>query len=128
MKLIIDRQKWGIGRLLRTHAYHLQAGYLTGTDRDPNEGKRCCLGFYCSALGVPDDRLDCGMPIAIHGTTVELPIWLMEDNGSDGSSDVEELVKCNDRAGKYTKLTDEEREAKIVELFAKHDVHVEFIN
>lgn len=46
------------------------------------------------------------------------------DGTLTNSTDASELVVTNDN----THLSDEEREKRITEIFAKHDVQVEFIN
>lgn len=125
MKLVIDRQKWGMGRLLRTAAYNAHSWHML--KEDVNVGKRCCLGFYCSALGVPDSALDCGMPSSIKYGEADLPTWILEGTQS-GDVDVNVLAKINDRVGIYADLSDSRREAEIATIFAKHDVQVEFIN
>jgi hypothetical protein len=145
MKLVIDRSMWlhgegivgGESSLLRTR-----------------DGKRCCLGFYCAALGVPDEDLaDRPMPSAIvngrrrePGTSrlyetgahlmrpqhIERLGWLVaKADARVIVDDVQNLANLNDANvdDRNSRVLDEaQRERDIAAVFAKHDVEVEFVD
>jgi hypothetical protein len=113
MKLVIDRSKWLRG----------EDGKDTSLLR-LEDGKMCCLGFYCHALGfraaelrdVPDpEDLNHYRPV---------PDWLIADDGSNNSQDCCDLINVNDESS----FNDFMREAFIKETFAKHGVEVEFVD
>jgi len=113
MKLVIDRAKWlrgegsGPSRLLRK-----------------SDHKRCCIGFLCSALGVPDAQMENvggSQNIASCGL---LPDWLSELPTPIHDPDLFEAYHANDDES----LSEEDRERSVATILAKHDVQVEFIN
>lgn len=121
MKLIIDRKKWNGG------AEPSVSKLLT------DDGRMCCLGFYCLAVGKTEDE--------ILGRT--MPNMLMNKKGlellldkSGASNDlVLKLSHVNDMdVNVYEGIeptfnwTLSQREAKITKLFKQMDVEVEFIN
>jgi hypothetical protein len=109
-KLVIDRTKWlrgeGVGCLL-----------------DPEREKMCCLGFEMLRLGYGTEQIhNVGMPISVsYGPANNT--WLVE-SGCRGAADVSRLSQINDNTG----LPAVERETKIAEIFARHNIEVEFIN
>lgn len=117
MKLTIDREVWARGngpsQLLFDSAVRLQ----------------CCVGIYCTTLGVEDDYLrseSCVDDIWRIANMPELS-WLVAQRptGLWGMSDeAEQLYNINDSQ----KLSESEREAEVVRRFAAHDVEVEFVN
>lgn len=116
-------------------------------DRTPNpalkhheDGKMCCLGFYLQACGVPVEALR-GHPdpkAVLEADNIEFPQeaqWLVfldhpeldehEMEGQqcmsvwwDNSGTCQELMTANDDEA----ISDEEREAAVQRLFAKHAV------
>lgn len=117
-KLIIDRAKWNRGG-------KFQSALL-------NEHGMCCLGFYCLVLGLSKDDIEYAtMPDDINyseETETKLD-WLVESSCVSkcfltSGTDAANLAGINDDSD----ISDSEREQHIVEIFAKHDVEVEFIN
>lgn len=113
MKLIIDRKTWLRGE-----------GSAASFLRRSEDGKQCCLGFYCRAVGlslgqITDNHSPWG---AAHNENCEnlLPGWLINSYEQDNSLDCQSLMDINDEPG----LKD--REEKIKEIFALHDVQISF--
>lgn len=114
----VDRRRWiksATGLLLRC------------------DGKRCILGFYLAACGIPDEEL-MGFPSPgnlFGGTTTEevsskIPGWLIDRNRHDdcyNSVLAERLMEVNDDET----FSDEKREQVIREIFAQHGVEVRFV-
>lgn len=126
MLLTIDRQTWYRG--------YDGAKLLTGTT-----GRRCCLGFLGQACGIPDQlMLDKAYPTHSEciGQFADSPAKFLVDGTTKlGAVPPQEML----RAGLYgyepftainddPELTDTDREAKLTELFAQHDIQVTFIN
>lgn len=120
MKLVIERKRW-----LRGHS----DGVLLNT-----EGKMCCLGFACDALGAePDAMLGAGTPEDLdelfQGLT-RLPETYKEEDlafkrGTRyfDTNVVDDAVEANDSMH----ITDAEREPKIKEILARAGFEVEFV-
>ena len=118
MKLTIDRLEWLRGE-----------GPLRSKLLRDSDGKRCCVGIYAQALGVPDEKiLDCAWPnrmgedILIWDSETwwcaeEAP-WLHNECAAPG------LANINDDP----ELNEVTREQLITGRFAEHDVEVTFIN
>lgn len=112
-KLVIDRKKWG-----RT---------ATGGNLLNNEGKMCCLGFQCRAVGFkPKEIRGKGMPadVDVSAKRLQKVAWLVD--GSEGNSTVvaEKLALINDDWD----TTDKQKEKAITKLFANNGIEVTFIN
>jgi hypothetical protein len=111
MKLTINRDKWlrgepGESSLLRSR-----------------DGKMCCLGFYCLACGVSEDDItDISAPSDIR-SMLDSQLWLFGSTTYAHSTDCRNLIFINDV--RTIGLADRER--KIKEVFARHDVEVEFV-
>jgi hypothetical protein len=89
------------------------------------DGKQCCIGFLCEAFGVPKPDLK-----DIRGSQKlvkyrNLPEWLTVDSATDVSigSDLFIAYALNDNK----RLSEADREQRIAEIFAKHDIQVEFV-
>lgn len=113
-KFVVYRDKW------------LRGDPFNSAMLDANGG-RCCLGFYCKALGIADEhQIDMLTPRKVaRDSGLALPEWLVVPDGSisfRNSMIAESLMTLNDSSS----LTDAEREATIVEIFAEHGVVVEF--
>lgn len=117
MQLIIDRNLWLRGEGHDASALHRKS-----------DGKMCCLGIYGLACGLPLDKLTGkNQPNELKG----YPEWLLihvtpslDSKAYTGcSTDCGDLIMCND-AKLYQ---DPEREAKITEIFSRHDVEVTFV-
>lgn len=124
MDLIIDRQTW-------LHQEGPGAGILYRS----SDGKSCCLGFYCRALGISNDVLENkAEPNDIDHVLLRKftrGSWLIdkEPNGEYGNSiDAMRLMAENDRLEISEFSSQEEIENGITVLFAAHDVHVTFVN
>jgi len=111
MKLVIDRATWlrgegsGPSKLLRKR-----------------DKKKCCIGFLCSALGVPDESME-----GVGGSQrlfCDLPSWLTEMPTPTHDPDLFEAYHTNDDPT----MDEETREQNITKIFAMHDIQVEFIN
>lgn len=117
MKLVIDRTRWLRGegrgsRLLRQE-----------------DNKMCCLGFLGQHCGVSDaEMLERAAPW--QAKPEKFPSWLTikldpeEDSVLDASKACYDIMRTNDN----TSLSDLTREATLVEMFANHDIQVEFVN
>jgi hypothetical protein len=115
MKLIIDRKIW-----LRGEGA-MKSKLLRSTD-----DKMCCIGIYCEALGVPkNELLDHSGSQVLDGEAigVKLPDWIQPPAG-DSEGDLFSAYEINDDNG----TRDYEREKDLTEIFARHDVEVEFID
>jgi hypothetical protein len=101
-----------------------------------SDGKKCCLGFYLLACGVaPKDLINIATPYGVNAIPLEAD-WLVANGNITekvNSSDARALMRENDgmesddvplENKRSLKLTDRER---IKEIFAKHDVQVEFV-
>ena len=132
--LVIDRATWGRGD-----------GYSDSQLLRIRDGKRCCLGFYCQFLGVPDqDMLDVGQPCILPYSLQKqygiLDSWLFmsatkASPNSIPSEDLQLLIRYNDRkigapctTKDITLMTEKYREKKIRDIFYKNNVKVTFIN
>lgn len=104
-----------------------------------DDNKKTCLGFYLLALGISEDSLvGRKTPIDIVGEYPHDGRWLMDNvgcsfypRGGKNSPDCNYLMMANNRwfpewDGKP--YTEQKREERIVEIFEKHGVEVEFIN
>ena len=112
-KLIIDRGIW-----LRGEGSH-NSYLIRSTD-----GKQCCLGFYARSCKVPlKNLLGTGSPQQTDSLDWEGGSWVFSPGGSFNSLEVSALMKINDDE----EMLADEREEKIAEIFARHDVEVEFI-
>lgn len=107
MNLEISRREW-----LRNE------GMIASRLLRPRDGKRCCVGIYCRALGISDSVLwDRSWPCV---GELEFPTWLTE--GPDIFTD--NLAVTNDLPG----LTEDDREYQIAAVFARHGVVVTFVD
>lgn len=110
MELVIDRRIWLRGK-----------GFEASKLLRREDQKRCCVGIYLQALGVPDKDME----DRSGATSMELPseaTWLVHRGWK---SDIAgELYEANDRKG----LSLEAREAKIAKLFGTQGVKVKFVN
>lgn len=125
MKLVIDRTKWLRG----------EGSMNSFLLRDGDE-KQCCIGFLCEALGVPREKLkdEKGSQVLLD---VNLPDWLQTktSKAQEQTSDLFIAYAVNDYNGEDSEVdetpivvtSEEDREARIAEIFARHDVQVEFV-
>lgn len=111
-----------------------RAVWLRGADAEdgrnsfllrPSDGKRCCVGIYLSALGVPDELLsgeseDGGVVVPCEDDEYEtrlhdlVPSWLADECF---------VYRINDDS----KLSESEREVAIAERFAENGVDITFV-
>ncbi len=111
--LKIDRRTW-----LRGEGPTASCLYRAG------DGKKCCLGFAAMQLcGLTRSKLDAVQTPGHSGVrdkfAQKIPFLISK---SDTSSVGYDLMLTNDS----TILTDKDREAKIKEVFARHDIKVIF--
>lgn len=111
MKLVIDRQKWIRGEMVKR-------SFLIR----PEDGKSCCLGFLGCAIGISRDNL-WGKRMPWDNKDWEPANWLLQAD-PQGWLAMHRLTAINDDQS----LTEDKREDKIKQEFAAHDVEVEFIN
>lgn len=131
MKLTIDRSRWCRGD---ENPYLLRE----------SDGRMCCLGFFLRACGLPEDRIkglaepqhpfEGGAPSAIPGPATFLVVHeeIEADEGEEdesyfdyGPSDVaSDLMTLNDDP----QVTEDYRERRIAEVFAKHGHDVVFVD
>lgn len=118
-KFIIKRSEW-----LR--------GGIPSTQLLNREGEKCCLGFFSLACGI-DSKYIQGVATPadicrIFFTTPKLndkfPEWVLASshNATINSSDINSLMCINDDKD----INDSKREENIKEIFAKHNITVEF--
>jgi len=131
MKLTIDRSKWRCGGDKECGSNNQRGKGDTSLRNE--EGYMCCLGFYSLACGYSEedityDKEPCDV---VHHDEEEpknhYPDWLVLPSDGDDyyyntlSADV--LMGTNDN----DHLNEKQREEKVTEQFAEHDVEVEFI-
>lgn len=113
----IDRAKWLSG---------VYGEYFNGSMLyRPEDGRMCCLGFYCEASGIPKKKM-ANVPMPAELALGNIPSWLRNLNddafswsSSDAASDI---ARMNDDIKKRT-----QREAAITRAFAKQGVKVRFV-
>lgn len=108
MKLKIDRAKWLRG----------EGAYKSYLFR-PEDGRMCCLGFLGLSYSLsPEDLTNVKMPTEIDKPGY--PEWLGHREASDACKDITEV---NDDPC----ISDQDREAKLTQLFALNDIQLEFV-
>lgn len=151
MKFIIYEDQWAYGRNIR------QVGNLTLSPPnylcDTATEKKCCLGFYSLALGIPLEKiwgLADPQDVVNWDESIQYPVELLTIVKDPKTGDLDaqptdlciDLINVNDveqgEASSYLELgregiypcvvnSYEERKELIVRLFAKMDVEVEFV-
>lgn len=126
MKLVIDRQIWLRGE-------DSEKSYL----RRKSDGKQCCIGIYCSALGIPETQLTGNKDATRVKNKFLIPEWLFSNKFRMFSSgDANRAYQINDAIadsdselkGDDNIVTSElEREQRITEIFARNGIEVEFV-
>jgi hypothetical protein len=116
MKLIIDRERWLRGE-------GADESYLLRS----RDSKMCCLGFFGLACNLTENQIinEC-MPNAFSLSQVSWnQDWLFDQNNRRAlSQETKSLLIINDTVN----LNSDERERRIKEIFARHNVEVEFVN
>lgn len=107
----IDKQKWA-------------RGGINGEPKLLNDrGNRCCLGFYCGAVGVSPNHLDdLDYPSEIEDLPAEAE-WLTRPIAFRTDWPEDELSRINDS----TEISDIERQSRIAKLFAEQGIAINFI-
>lgn len=136
-KLIIDRKRWLCGKL---GAYKGKFGGFSPGETSQlyraNDRRMCCLGFAARQLygAKVNDIIGKRDPGETNNTKIEWPKWLLADPKCVGLINSTEyvglgnyiecnlLMKINDNID----LNSKEREKKVREMFAKHDIKVVF--
>ena len=122
MKLTIDRERWLRGE-----------GSTNSKLLRLSDGKMCCLGFYCIALGLSQEQIrEVNSPIGVADKLPTKGIWMVAPASSGelsgGVSDVDigagNLIEINDSVREMP----DKREKLIAEEFVKYGVDVEFVN
>lgn len=108
MRLVIDRKIWLRGD---------DASYLLR----PSDGKMCCLGIYLEACGINKNAMNgVNVPSSLGFILPEEAARWMNEMGC---VDATMAMNVNDNVG----IDDVIREQRIAEIFARHDVEVEFV-
>ena len=123
MKLTIDRERWLRGE-----------GSTNSKLLRLSDGKMCCLGFYCIALGLSQEQIrEVNSPIGVADKLLAKGIWMVAPVSSEElSGGVRRDVDIG--AGNLMEINDsviempDKREKLIAEEFVKHGVNVEFVN
>ena len=109
MKFTVKKSEWN-----RAHLFGLS--FLLN-----NSGKKCCLGFVGQQCGINDLLLvDYSYPIAANKAWPEW-FWNVIDYNSDAKHAYLHLAEINDSIS-----SDEEKELKIKEIFAKFNDEIVF--
>lgn len=125
MKLVINRQVWLRGE-------GSEKSYL----RRNADGKQCCVGIYCSALGIPEDQLTAQTDATRVREKYRLPGWLFQEpNRMFSSKDANEAYQLNDAViqvvnhleDAFLVSSESERERLLTEIFHRNGVEVEFV-
>jgi hypothetical protein len=89
----------------------------------PRDQKRCCLGQCLGDAGVPDSILENrSTPGSIERRIVpDAWRWLLNEDCPSNSEACLRLMEAND-----ARMTEEGRETRLIELFARNGVQVEF--
>ena len=115
-KLIIKRSEW-----LRGES---ETSFLLRS----SDGKKCCLGFYALFCGLQKkDIINLEAKRNVRnwpGDEEYLQACWLFDNNFRESQDCDRLIEINDDSF----ISEEKREKLISEIFASHDVEVEFID
>lgn len=126
--LKIDRNKWSRGKTINTSIN--EAGFPRTWLWDKQVNAGCCLGHYCIQLAEFNiDLLDTyGEPrelADIHGENIEGLTLQDEDGyGAKHTEFSDEAMDINDDQD----ITNEQREASLITLFAKNDIELSFYN
>jgi hypothetical protein len=113
MKFTVDRKTWRRGKL------GINSGLLL------ENGERCCVGFFCKALGCSDAVIfeKCYLGSLV-GTEVGDKVRpYLEGVGADTPT-FHEIYETNDSPD----ISERKREERLKALFAQENVEVEFIN
>lgn len=110
-KFIVTKSKWGRGR---------REGYLLDED-----GTMCCLGFCLLQSGLTEEEISLKrMPRAVSKAVA--PFSIPSCTPSLMAFDThlsEDAARINDN----TSILDEDRIGRLKELFARHDLELEFV-
>ena len=132
-KFTIDRKNWLTSQNLNKE--EKKKGYDRSCLKNPHTGKMCCLGFICNQSGVSENyMLGIGDPRSLwyNESNQKLKEELEEKIGflladkydnKVNKSFVEEAISINDDSLKSIS----KKEADLIELFAEHDIELEFV-
>ena len=126
LNVVIDRKTWGRGKitLLRNRA----------------DGLQCCLGFACLAAGATEDEITGWGEVdyLVQRDYVKNERFLERvsgllrldsaDNTYYSNETHNDLVRINDSMGRHGNITEEKREADIIELGKKADINFSFVD
>jgi hypothetical protein len=127
----IDRKTWHHGKNGSCGSSLVVGPVCDNSIEAKHHGNMCCLGHYCLAAGVDKKTMtDIGFPdslahnygivmegLVIEHTTVERDSFaVINEPGISRLADINDATMCEDR------------EAKIIEGFAKLGIKAEFIN
>lgn len=111
--LIINREKWRYGG-------DVNDDILGFTQLLNTKGKMCCLGFRCHQLGIPLKALKGKATPGNLSNNWDIPDLI--DKRGFNSVLTGAAISINDNAF----ISNEDREKRLIELFAKHDIIVKF--
>lgn len=124
MRFEVKRSEWVRGD------GSISALLLSENNRRPDspERKRCCLGFFANACGIPDEELEerpSPASVSAFGVSTD---WDALSYGSGLSADdtehCREIITCNDTAG----ATDTRREKELRRLFDEIGHEIVFVD
>lgn len=108
----IERSKWSRGKGNDVYNYLLDA-----------EGKMCCLGFYALACGFSTNEIqDIESPEQVSRCNWDTFLVSKGFRTDKQTEDAATLMATNDSS----KISDEERESIITDIFKKHNIDVTF--
>lgn len=120
---IVDRALWK-----NSHTFPGTSSELL-TQTEDGLQTMCCLGFVCNQLGIPkQDLLYRSTPLCLEGRWT-IPYLIMEKRskmGEDYWTDSElsdDAIQINDD----NSIAPKDKEKKLKELFAKHNLGIKFI-
>lgn len=115
-KLVITRSKWSTPDTLKKG----EMNFLLRSN-----GRMCCLGFACIELGLKEeDILKNSMPNVVIHETSQLTKPLLWQKGMTDSALSYDAAEINDNKD----ITNEQREVKLIELFAKNNITLSFVD
>lgn len=118
-KYIIDRSKWRCG------GDGFSAKGKGVTKLLNSDGYMCCLGQTSRQEGISDsDLLNRNNPSCVGKDVGPFATYCSKFNDYESTLLARDAIRINDN----TEILNEERERRLIELFSRHDLELEFIN
>lgn len=86
------------------------------------DNKKCCIGIYSSACGIPDKKIK--NKFAIWTKAADNTIDVEQSDFPINDEDLVEIYRLNDS----TEISDSSREKELVDWFNKYNIKLNFIN